>query len=89
MGLYAATYVVVALFLYATSESLTGSPWRTFAEIATFLFLLYPVVVVGGTFLGLFTIYGASNKSIRRRGFWAVGLSLTSMLAIVVGRAVL
>jgi hypothetical protein len=82
-------YVALTLFLFGTSKSLTGSPWDELNDVITFSFIFYPWFVVSSTLVGLYLTLGSRDKACRKRGRIGAGLAFLSMIAIVVGRALL
>ena len=82
-------FVVVVLGLYATTEVLTGTGWSGLRRLVMWLMPLYLLLTVASVFVGLYSAWGATNKAVARRGGWACGVAIGSIVLLLVGRGVL
>lgn len=76
---------LLTVLLYATRETLLGSPWADLREASGWLFLIYLPAAFCSVLLGLFTIW--ISRDFKRSGALAAFIGGSSVLIILLGYA--
>lgn len=87
-GVFAITFVVCSLVVYAAGESSAGF-WHSCRAVIMWTMPVYLFLVVSGVLVGMFSVWGARTDSIRKTGYRSVGLAVGSMAILLVGKALL